>query len=92
MNILVDSSVWIDYFRDGVNSNSLDTLIDQNIICVNSLILAERVPPLKHRKQNSLINLLYQIANIKLNINWDKIINYQAICLANCQIKKKKDL
>lgn len=83
MNILIDSSVWIDYFRSGINSNNLDTLIDQNVICINSLILAEIIPSLKHRNQNSLIDLLYQIVNIKLNINWDKIINYQTICLAN---------
>ena len=81
MNILVDSSVWIDYFRSGIKSNSLDTLIDQNTICTNSLILAEILPSLKVRKQSRLINLLYQIEKIELNINWGKIIDYQIICL-----------
>jgi len=39
MKILVDTSVWVDYFRSGKNSTQLDLYIDQNIICVNNLIL-----------------------------------------------------
>jgi hypothetical protein len=39
MQILVDSSVWIDYFRNGFNSGKLDMYIDQNLICINDLIL-----------------------------------------------------
>jgi hypothetical protein len=30
MQILVDSSIWIDYFRDGTNSSRLDYLIEKN--------------------------------------------------------------
>ena len=41
MNILVDSSIWIDYFRSGLHSGKLDRYIDQNQICTNDLILAE---------------------------------------------------
>ena len=41
MNILVDSSIWIDYFRSGLHSEKLDRYIDQNQICTNDLILAE---------------------------------------------------
>jgi hypothetical protein len=29
MQIIVDSSIWIDYFRDGINSSRLDYLIDE---------------------------------------------------------------
>ncbi|HBM14957.1 MAG TPA: hypothetical protein DD381_01185 [Lentisphaeria bacterium] len=38
-NILVDSSVWIDFFKDGTASNELSDLIDKNLICTNDLIL-----------------------------------------------------
>ena len=83
MNILVDSSVWIDYFRGGDKSEVLNQYIDENLICINQLILSELVPALKIRRQNKLITLLNEITKIPLNINWDKIINYQIICLKN---------
>ncbi len=83
MKILVDSSVWIDYFRSGNNSELLDFYIDQNLICINDLILAELVPFLKINNQNNVIRLLKIITNIELNINWQNIIDYQIICIKN---------
>jgi len=47
MLVLVDTSVWIDYFRAGNKSAELDDLIDENIIVINELILAELIPFLK---------------------------------------------
>jgi predicted nucleic acid-binding protein len=44
MATIVDTSVWIDYFRAGNNSEKLDFLIDENLIVINDLILAELVP------------------------------------------------
>jgi predicted nucleic acid-binding protein len=37
MKILVDSSVWIDYFRGGNDSDILNAFIDENVICINQL-------------------------------------------------------
>jgi predicted nucleic acid-binding protein len=68
MSILVDTSIWIEYFRSGNNSEKLDFLIDENLIVVNDLILAELVPFLKVRNQHKIINLLYNIN--KLNLVW----------------------
>ena len=83
MKILVDSSVWINYFRGGKDSEILNTFIDENVICTNYLILAEIIPALKLRKQTRLINLLNEVSQIPLNINWPNIIDYQTICLSN---------
>ena len=83
MSILVDSSVWIDYFRNGNESRKLDLFIDQNLICINDLILAELVPFLKIKKQSRVIKLLYEVTNIPLNINWKKIIDLQTLCIQN---------
>jgi len=83
MNILVDSSVWIDYFRSGENSGELDSFIEQNIICTNYLILTEIIPFLKINKQPKVIKLLQELNNIPLTINWKKIIEYQTKCLKN---------
>ncbi len=74
MKILVDSSIWIDYFRGGNNSEIMDSHIDENIICTNHLILSELIPIFRIRKENKLIDLLTEVSKIPLNINWHKII------------------
>lgn len=83
MNILIDSSVWIDYFRGGDNSEVLDSFIDENILCTNYLILSELLPAFNPKKHVRLIKLLREINRIPLNIDWEKIIHYQNNCLSN---------
>jgi predicted nucleic acid-binding protein len=83
MSVLVDTSVWVEYFRSGNNSEKLDFLIDENLIVTNDLILAELVPFLKVRNQRKLINLLLNIYKFDLAINWNQIIEYQHKCLKN---------
>lgn len=81
MSVLVDTSVWIDYFRNGKNSAELEYLIDENIIITNDLILAELVPTLKLRKHTNLIALLSSIEKITLTIDWNEIVDLQFECL-----------
>ena len=83
MSVLVDTSVWVEYFRSGNNSEKLDFLIDENLIVTNDLILAELIPFLKVRKQRKLTNLLLNINRLNLSINWGQIIEYQYKCLKN---------
>ncbi|MEA3358422.1 MAG: PIN domain-containing protein [Thermodesulfobacteriota bacterium] len=83
MSVLVDTSVWVEYFRSGNNSEKLDFLIDENLIVTNDLIMAELIPFLKIRKQRKLINLLLNINRLILSINWGQIIEYQYKCLRN---------
>ena len=83
MSILVDTSIWIEYFRSGNNSEKLDFLIDENLIVINDLILAELVPFLKVRNQQKVINLLYNINKLSLLIDWNQIIEFQFKCLKN---------
>jgi predicted nucleic acid-binding protein len=77
--VLVDSSVWIDYFRNGnnINLSYFEGIIDNNQICINDLILAELIPFLKIQKQNDLIDILLSIKKIPLAIDWDQIIEFQ---------------
>ena len=81
MPVLVDTSVWIEYFRNGNNFEKLDFLIDENLAVTNDLILAELVPFLKIRKQKNIIELLDNINKLQLRIKWDEIIDYQVQCL-----------
>ena len=83
MSVLVDTSVWVEYFRSGNNSEKLDFLIDENLIVTNDLILAELIPFLKVRKQRKLTNLLLNINKLNLSISWGQIIEYQYKCLKN---------
>ena len=81
MSVLVDTSIWIDYFRSGDKEHKLDYLIDENVVATNDLILAELIPFLKIKKQKKVIELLKSINNLELQINWEEIIEYQVKCL-----------
>ncbi len=81
MGILVDTSVWIDYFKGGQSSSDLNVLIDENFVVINDLILTELIPHLRIKKQFTVIKLLQEISRIPLLINWDGIIEFQVKCL-----------
>lgn len=82
MSVLVDSSVWIEYFRGGTDG-TLDHLIDENLIVVNDLILAEILPALHMRRQRKLIGILKEIIRHPIHVDWDEIVQTQITCLRN---------
>jgi len=73
MSVLVDTSIWIEYFRTGNNSEKLDFLIDENLIVINDLILAELVPSLRVRNQRKIVKLLYNITAVRLTFLKSKL-------------------
>ena len=81
MKILIDSSVWIDYFRSGSETNELDYLIDNNFVYTNDLILTELVPFLRLKRQASVIGAMNQVANLPLSVDWSEIQEFQFTCL-----------
>jgi len=83
MSVLIDSSVWIDYFRDIEEQEKLDFLIEQNLVTVNELILAELIPALQVRQEQELIGLLKDIKRHPLLMDWDALIQMQTLCLHN---------
>ncbi|HQL32254.1 MAG TPA: PIN domain-containing protein, partial [Treponemataceae bacterium] len=62
--ILVDSSVWIEYFKGNEKALPLNQLLDTNTVCINDLILAELLPSINHKKENVLKELLLTITKI----------------------------
>jgi len=80
--ILVDSSVWISFFKGSIDQDPFFTLIDTNQLCINDLILSEIVPSLLFKKEHKLIEILHQIERSPLNIDWNGIIVFQARNLA----------
>ena len=85
MRVLVDSSVWIDYFSKGANDDRLDDLIDNNLVATNDLILTELVPYLVLRNQRRIVELLYTVEKIELTIDWGQLIQWQYRCLTHGQ-------
>lgn len=83
MSVLVDTSIWIEYFRNTNNFEKLDFLIDENLVITNDLILAELIPFLKIRNQRKLIKLLYKINKLEIVVNWPQLIDYQYKCIKN---------
>lgn len=83
MRTLVDTSVWVDYFRGTGNTTLLDRLMDENSLLVNDLILAELVPFLKVQNYQRLIRLLTAIEQLPLQIDWAEIIEVQYRCVKN---------
>lgn len=83
MRVLVDTSVWLDYFRGTGSTDVIDRLIEENLVATNELILAEIIPPLHLRKEKDLISLMDEIKKHPISIDWDDIIRMQIICLQN---------
>lgn len=81
MKVLVDSSVWIAYFRGTASLSSLDLMIEEGMIVTNDLILAELTPPLLVRGERKLAGLLRDIECFPLMIDWEDIIQMQVTCL-----------
>ena len=81
--VLVDSSVWIDFFRGGNSSQKLSELINANLVCTNELILTELIPYILHKGQSEVVESLLVIENIELNISWEAIRALQLNNLKN---------
>ncbi|MBM9576062.1 PIN domain-containing protein [Leptospira sp. 201903070] len=83
--ILLDSSVWIEYFgnRNASISFKVDELIDAENIYTNDLILSELIPFLKLRKHPKIIASLRFLERLPLEIDWEQIIEYQNSNLRN---------
>ena len=88
MQVLVDSSLWIDYFKgvDDFKVNSafaLDYLIDNDLVVINDIILTELIPFLQVKKHTKPIELLRTVNRIELPIDWQGIVDLKVQCLNN---------
>ena len=83
MSVLVDTSIWINYFRGSGHLEVVDLLIEENLVVTNDLILAELIPFLHLHKQRHLIALLKEIKRHPISIDWEDINQMQITCLQN---------
>lgn len=78
--ILIDSSVWIEYFRTG-KPEKLDRIIEEDLACINELILTELAPSLMMKNETDIIEGLQSIEKIPMNIDWHIVRDYQIMNL-----------
>jgi len=83
MNVLVDSSVWIAYFRGSDAADRMDWLISEGLVVTNDMILAELLPALLVRGERRLARLLRETVRYPLTPDWDDVIGMQTVCLRN---------
>ena len=81
-SILIDSSVWIEYFRSGKPAK-LDRIIEEDLACINELILTELAPALLLKKETKILEGLKAIELIPLNTDWEIVRDYQHMNLKN---------
>ncbi|MDD5461118.1 MAG: PIN domain-containing protein [Methylococcales bacterium] len=81
MHILVDTSIWIDYFISGANSTKLDSLLEDNLVVINDIVITKLVPFLIAKKATHCVELLRSITLLPLKIDWSEIIQWQTDCL-----------
>jgi len=80
--VLIDSSVWIEYFKTG-GIEKLDRLIEEDLACINELILTELSPALRLKNETEILEGLQAVSMIPLNIDWEIVRDYQLINLKN---------
>lgn len=80
--VLVDSSVWIEYFKSG-GIEILDRLIEEDLACINELILTELAPPLIKKGEVEVVDGLRAVELVPLQIDWEIIRDYQLMNLKN---------
>lgn len=80
--VLVDSSVWIEYFKSG-KIKILDRLIEEDLACINELIFTELAPLLFKKGEDDVVAGLSALELVPLQIDWNIIRDYQLMNLKN---------
>jgi predicted nucleic acid-binding protein len=83
--VLVDTSVWIAFFREKTSTaaQALDTLLEEGEVCICGLIEAELIPGLRQDDRSRVRSLLAGVYQIEIPPDiWSDIIKIQEHALA----------
>jgi hypothetical protein len=83
--VLVDTSVWIAFFRDKSSAagKTLDTLLEEGAVCICGLIEAELIPGIKQDDRERVRSLLAGIRRIETPADiWPDVVKVQESALA----------
>jgi predicted nucleic acid-binding protein len=78
-NNIIDSSAWIEYFRGNPEFLFITDLIYNNSICINDIILTELLPPIIHKNEHHLADIINNVKKYDLLIDWDEIRRFQLL-------------
>ena len=79
--MLVDTSIWVDFFRKNPAADPLLELIWNNQIVTKNLILTELIPSINKRKEERARDLLESVEKVNLTIDWNDTIYMQTSSL-----------
>lgn len=79
--ILVDSSVWIEYFKGSERTKTLDLFIELDLAATNELILTELLPFFKLHNEKEIFSKLNILPRIELDMFWEGIREIQKLNL-----------
>lgn len=79
--VLVDSSIWVNYFRTNENAEILTQLFDEERVVINDVILTELLPAMNLYAKKILIEKMRALECLPVFINWEGIISLQTQCL-----------
>ena len=82
MKVLVDTSIWIAYFSKGLYKG-LDSLIMEDLVTTNDVILTELIPFLHNARAYDAIKALKHVHKYDMEIFWPGLIELQKINLLN---------
>lgn len=83
VKVLVDTNVWIDYFKHGKHVNEIRSLLEQQRLVTNDVVMAELLPIIIHDKKETIADLLNALERIPVFVNWNGLIDAQQKCLKN---------
>lgn len=85
--VLVDSSVWISYFRgtpaERSAADTLDELLASDGVVTNEIVLTELLPAMEARGERKAANFLQAIPVLPLQVDWADVRSMQLSCLKN---------
>jgi len=81
--VLIDSSVWIDFFKGNERVTFVSNILLEGLACTNEVVLTELLPSMRVKKEENLIKLMRQVRKIDMEIDWLQLRNIQFVNLQN---------
>jgi len=79
--VLVDTSAWIDFFRDDSSPYGavVDALLQENLVCTTGLVKAEILPGARTKKEFNLLKEYFNVLPLLQDPDsmWDDVICVQ---------------
>ncbi len=79
--ILVDTSVWVNYFRSNDHAEILALLFEEDRVVINDVILSELLPAMNLYAKKVLIEKMRALERLPVFVNWEGLIHLQTQCL-----------